>query len=157
MSTQPLPAGRRMRLLLLIVLLFATLGPLTGGVVYMLVISIAHVRQIADLAEVVMAPMLGLLLVPFSFLFGLMPALFVGLIVGLRETFFAPVDWPLVVALGVIAGVALIWVTDAFGTLSDVWHDPEVVIAQMASGVVSSIVCWLALRWRRPAVRTGAA
>jgi hypothetical protein len=126
-----------------VVLLFAVLGPVVGGIVVIagLGIWIGYPSPGDALAVMLTMMIYGLFV---SYWMGAIPALLAGAVIGFMDAFRGGTTLAFAAALGAAMGIG--W-TVMMGGGTEAEQVVLHVLVVLASAV-ATIVCWLATRWR---------
>ncbi len=144
-DTRPSPAARLGRLLE-IVLIFVVLGPPIGFFVCLPLLAISA----GDLPSALFAV---LFVMPLSYIYGAPPAALAGVAIGIKQAFFGRSTWPMVCAVGLIAGLVFLKGVDAFdpgaafqARIFDGAAVPLFPALAMLTCLVPTLLCWRLVR-----------
>lgn len=147
---QPTILERVLRFLL-IVLVFAVVGPPVGAMIFMLLVALVGFGWKPEAGSMfVIAAFALIYAVPLSYLMGLLPAVLAGGLVGLRLAFFGRMGWLFALLTGLAVGVAA---ELAFGQATALREGDGVPPMLGATCGVATLVCWLIVRcWHLPSI-----
>jgi hypothetical protein len=124
---------------------FLLLGPPIGVITYlggMIVADIATTVGDVNLRPLLGLPILLLFAIPLSYVFGALPALAAGLLIGLWQAFRGKLVWPAVAALGLAIG-GIISFTGLLN-LQELGEAPLAVV--LATCCAPTLICWYIMR-----------
>ena len=149
-DTAPDTAGpsRLVRILqvLVIVLVFAMVGPPIGGVLLLTLLAIVKTGPGTGASDYVTVVFFALIYGSvFAYLFGIIPAALVGLVVGVRQVYFGRVSLLEALGVGLIAGMVFMIVIFERGPANG--SDPYLLRPILVvTCVLPTLVCWLIVR-----------
>jgi hypothetical protein len=155
-STAPGRAARGRRLIG-IVLTFVALGPPIGFfVTWSLLVIVARPENAsATSTDLLAVPIILLLIMPFAYLYGVVPAALAGLAIGIKQAFFGRTTWPMALGVGLLVGVIFLEGFDIIGprgvfrpTRYDGSPIPELPGILILTCVVPTMLCWALVRNR---------
>lgn len=141
---------------------FMVFGPPAGCFfVFVAGVTVGNIYRGAPISEVLVGIPLSVLVViagmPYSYVYGIVPAAIVGLLIGILQLKYGGLSWPLVLAIGICVGVGY---SLALGHLPSAIAGkfllparlsmPEYVIHSLAC-VFATFVCWSFVRNWYPA------
>lgn len=157
----PLPAsmptgptlGKRLSCLAAIVAIFVVIGPPVGALAFMLSIAAVAMGAKTDLASLSWIGLFALIYAaPLSYFIGAGPAAAGGLVFGVRQAFFGPVNWLAAALIG--AGVGIGFLVMSGHSLTSMLTDteqPEYVPVMMVTCLAATMACWAIVRgWHLP-------
>src|SRR5262245_33605075 len=90
----------------LIALIFALVGPPIGGVTLLTMLAIVNMGPTTNPSDYITVVLFGLIYgAAFAYLFGTLPAVLVGLVMGIRQVYFGRVTGTEALGLGLVAGL----------------------------------------------------
>ena len=139
---------QRLKRFVLLLLFAVAVGPPIGSVVFFTASAIVKIRTPEDAAYALLAPLVGLLFSPFSYLLGAVPAVLGGLVVAYWQAFLGRVSALGITAVGFILGLGFVHATEGLGALGRQDTDWGMLIGVHLSAMLPTIVCWYLLRKR---------
>jgi hypothetical protein len=157
----PLPAampaepslGQRLRCLLAIVMVFVVIGPPVGALAFMLSIAVIGMGAKVDLVGLSWIGLFALIYAaPLSYFIGAGPAAAGGLVFGLRQAFFGPVNWLVAALIGIGLGVGfLVMSGHSLPSMLTDTEQPEYVPVMVVTCLAATMACWAIVRgWHLP-------
>jgi hypothetical protein len=140
-------AGRRFRRFFLLLLFYVAIGPPVGSMVFMTCSAVMQVRSLGDLQYVPLAPLVGLMLAPFSYILGALPMAFGGLFVAGWQAFLGRVSFAGILTLGTVlaTGFAYAMERQASGRPFVDWG---AVATMFLTALLPAVICWYPMRRR---------
>ena len=155
-SAEPGRAARGRRLIG-IVLTFVVIGPPIGAFVAWSLLAVVARQENASVTstDLLAVPIVALLIMPFAYLYGAVPAAFAGLAIGIKQAFFGRTTWPMALGVGFLVGVIFLEGFDMLGPRgvfrptrfdgSPITELPGILILTC---VVPTMLCWVLVRNR---------
>lgn len=147
-STVEPGASRRFKRFFLLLLFYVLVGPPVGSMVFMTVTAIIKVRSIADLQYVPLAPLIGLMFAPFSYILGALPVAFGGLFIAGWQAFLGRVSFVAVLALGTVLAIGFAYVMGISAVPGRPAVDWGIVVTMFLTALLPAVICWYPMRNR---------
>jgi hypothetical protein len=122
---------------------FYLLGPPIGVISYIaaMIIWDAGNGNFA-LKDALGIPLILVFAIPLSYIFGALPAIGVGIMVGLWQAFRGRLVWPAAAGIGLVAGAATAW----FNLLDVADNGPSPLPVVLATCCAPTLICWYIMR-----------
>jgi len=124
-----------------VIFAFVLLGPPVGVIAY-IAAMIAWDMGNFEIKSLLGIPLILLVGMPLSYLFGALPALYAGVIVGAWQAFRGRLVWPAAAAIGLGVGGVMGW----FGQIEVDDFGPSPLPVAMATCCAATLVCWYIVR-----------
>ena len=145
----PVPTlGARFKRFFLLLLLAVIAGPPVGSVVFFTASGIANIRSLEDAGYALLAPFVGLLFSPFSYLVGALPAALGGIVVAGWQAFLGRVSALGITAVGFILGLGFVFALEGFAGIGRSPTEWGLVIAMFLTAMLPTVACWYVVRNR---------
>jgi len=147
------PLGKRLRCLFAIVMVFVVIGPPVGALAFMLSIAVIGMGAKVDLIGLSWIGLFALIYAaPLSYFIGAGPAAAGGLVFGVRQAFFGPVNWPVAALIGVGLGIGfLVMSGHSLPAMLTDTEQPEHVPVMVVTCLAATMACWAVVRgWHLP-------
>ena len=141
-------AGRRLKRFFLLLLFYVAAGPPVGSMVFMTCSAVMQVKSVSDLQYILLAPLVGLALAPFSYLLGALPAAFGGLFVAGWQAFLGRISFAGILVLGIVLAAAFVYATEGVGPSTRKVIDWGFVGAMFFTALLPTVICWYPMRKR---------
>jgi hypothetical protein len=141
-------AGRRFKRFFLLLLFYVAIGPPVGSMVFMTSSAIVKVRSLDDLQYLPLAPLIGLMFAPFSYILGALPVAFGGLFVAGWQAFLGRVSFAAVLAVGTLLGIGFAYVMEGTGASGRKVVDWGAVVVMFLTALLPAVACWYPMRRR---------
>jgi hypothetical protein len=138
---------RRLRRLVLLLLFYVAVGPPVGSVLFFAMIAITKIETPMDAAYALLAPFVGLLFSPFSYLVGALPAAFGGLFVASWQACIGRVSLIGIMVLGLILGLVSTYAL-GFGGAANGPADRVLLVVMLLTALLATVICWYPMRKR---------
>jgi len=139
------------------VLTFVLVGPPIGAFVTWSLLAIVSRPQAAGApsTDLLAVPIVALLIMPFAYFYGVVPAALAGLAIGIKQAFFGRTTWPMALGVGLLVGVIFLEGFDMLGprgvfrpTRYDGSPIAELPGILILTCVVPTMLCWALVRNR---------
>ena len=141
-------AGRRMKRFFLLLLFYVLIGPPVGSMVFMTSNAIVKVRSIEDLQYLPLAPLVGLMFAPFSYILGALPVAFGGLFVAGWQAFLGRVSLAGILMLGTVLGIGFAYLMEGTGASGRKVVDWGAVVVMFLTALLPAVISWYPMRRR---------
>jgi hypothetical protein len=122
-------------------LAFFLLGPPIGVISYIVAIIVCDISSF-EIKTLLGIPMILLLAIPLSYIFGALPAIGAGFLVGLWQAFLGRLVWPAAAVIGLAVGAVTFWFQ--LLDVADIGPSPLPVV--LATCCAPTLICWYIMR-----------